>query len=860
MVAILILFAEILLCVVMILPTAMKHLKPNSYLRLSFDGGSRGVNALGSGGAILHLCLAGISSDDEQSAGICAKINCERIESFSQSVRTKTKKEEELSDGYTKREFSRFSAEHRTTQTVTNSEGSSSISSDIDSYRELELWRGTFFFGDGISSHLAEYMSLIEGLHAYRNLVHSKGKILLVNRSQTGGGERGGEGGWEGEEREVGGGGLRNEKGHNGKLFDDLMPSNEYNKNGIVNSNQNTDRSIINGRKVNNNFKSNILYIQGDSEIVINNLLKDYPPKNQLLRSAHVTASTLLNSISNHCGTERELLDEDGEKKHAMCITNENRCENENEICNGHDNEKVNKRKNENPIEFNSDKDKNIQSRKDLEPSDSMMSTPSISEKDSSDFDCFDVRTDRYVLHHVYRENNVQADELSTCGVERRKSLSVYNEDILREKSAVKNYTNLQGQCNSMDSIIDKGRIDTYESENENNDNNYSVNNDNNNNNSKSEIGEYVPQSKERKKYTGGILFVKLLTNEIPKYLRSTFEQTEIVIKIDDLSVSVPVEFVTEKIVQKTFLGGKTFLKKIQNPNVVKTEKIVKDKSSNNLDFDSNIINQLMCIDNFKTENEVEDTVITLNLRKKRKKIVNGTNADSYSFLRSNTETKQNDLASKIVILHSGINFCIQSWKFDYGVENISNEKITQKLNKMEKGDFYDIKNWEDVKHKIWHLAVPLRIPAKSTLYSDTTGNGKVSDIVRNKSKNGRGNEEEFCTDEGENGNLELKVVVSYFPIVESTVQGSQSPTTSSRTADSDLSSMTDTSFTATSSLPPSSPTPLPPSPSSLLSPFLTRSQASSSTDSSFMVRVYVHICTSTHPIHFLQLNYHFSY
>ena len=29
---------------------------PRQYLRLSFDGGSRGFNELGSGGAVLHFC------------------------------------------------------------------------------------------------------------------------------------------------------------------------------------------------------------------------------------------------------------------------------------------------------------------------------------------------------------------------------------------------------------------------------------------------------------------------------------------------------------------------------------------------------------------------------------------------------------------------------------------------------------------------------------------------------------------------------------------------------------------------------------------------------------------------------------
>jgi uncharacterized protein (DUF2164 family) len=889
MVAILILFAEVLVCAVMITPTAINLIKPNNYLRLSFDGGSRGVNALGSGGAILHLCLAGISAENEQSAAICANINSDKRESSTQS-RTEMNKEAVLSDAFKKRDLSRFSNDYRTTRSVITSDVSTSTSSDIDSYQELELWRGSFFFGDGISSHLAEYMSLIEGLHAYRNLVHSKDTILFLNRSQSGraereerGGDRGNRGGGKGER-----GRLRNEKENTDSVIvrDSQKSSNNNNINKFTNTGPNNENSMIGNRR---NMENNLLYIQGDSEIVINNLLREYLPKNQLLRAAHITASTLLKSISNQHGIERELFDSDEVGKRVASTFN-NYISNEN--CDESDgrnktdiedkNENKNEHKYENQIEFNSDRNKMNQSRSDLGPSDSTISTSSDTEKNYSDFDCFDVRTDGYVLHHVYREYNVHADKLSTYGVEKKKSFSVYNREVFHELSAVKNYSYLQGKYNLIDYVDDEARVkrnrsgnkiennddDKYDNDNNNNSNNKNyVNNNNNdeiNKNNKLSISENIPGSKVRKQHMGGILFVKLLTDKIPKYLRSTFEQSEMVIKINDFSLTVPVEFITEKTGQKTFLGGKTFLKKIQNSNIIKMEKTVKNQNSKNVDFDSNIINQLICVDDLKTESEVKNTVITLNLQKKSKNSVNETKTDSDTFLKNNTKTKQNNQISKIVILYDGIHFRIKNQKYDL------NEKIARIANqevKTEIENLHDIKNWEDVKHKIWHLAVSLRLPVKSTPLSDTTEDGQELNIVkkefedRNKYVNNNENddENEFCSenDEDNDENLELEVLVSYFPIVESKVQG---PGNQGRISDSNLPSDTNTLSNITSSsssLPPSpsslsstAPPPPPlllpsllpsppsaPSPNSLLSPFLTKCRTSCSTDNSFMVR-----------------------
>jgi hypothetical protein len=131
----------------------------------------------------------------------------------------------------------------------------------------LVIWRGSYWFGYDTNSHLAEYLALIEGLYASKNILNSDKSGL---REQ-----------------------LLKRNSNNDDFETDRISNNDK-----IDANYGGD--IFNSNDI--NIKRNILYIQGDSKIVINNLLKKFLPKDKKLRAAHIIAAALLdslNSISN---------------------------------------------------------------------------------------------------------------------------------------------------------------------------------------------------------------------------------------------------------------------------------------------------------------------------------------------------------------------------------------------------------------------------------------------------------------------------------------------------------------------------------------------------------------------------------
>ena len=148
------------------------------YLRLSFDGGSRGANELGSGGAVLHFCY---ERDCQPIGGLLStrKDETESVKKFVDSPptamydkRTPTQSDQrafELIQGNTGRIWKKFSPNK---PTELNLSGSKKTELDLE-FVEVELWKGSFFYGDGVSSHLAEYLALIDGLYAFKNLMTS---------------------------------------------------------------------------------------------------------------------------------------------------------------------------------------------------------------------------------------------------------------------------------------------------------------------------------------------------------------------------------------------------------------------------------------------------------------------------------------------------------------------------------------------------------------------------------------------------------------------------------------------------------------------------------------------------------------
>jgi ribonuclease HI len=187
----------------------------NQYLRLCFDGGSRGINEMGYGGAILHLCY------NEMDKSPC--------------------RDDILT---------------------------------VPTPAPLVIWRGSYWFGYDTNSHLAEYLALIEGLYASKNILNSEKSGFREQLLK-----------------------IRN----NNDYFETDRTSNNDKMDG------NYGDDIFNSDVIDNEsgIKGNTLYIQGDSKIVINNLLKKYLPKDKKLRAAHVIAAALLdslNSISNMPG------------------------------------------------------------------------------------------------------------------------------------------------------------------------------------------------------------------------------------------------------------------------------------------------------------------------------------------------------------------------------------------------------------------------------------------------------------------------------------------------------------------------------------------------------------------------------
>jgi hypothetical protein len=206
----------------------------NQYLRLSFDGGSRGIHEMGYGGAILHLCDNDIDqvpcSDKSLTIPPYNEIN--KAPFSDNTVQTPSPYNDMNKPLYSGKSFTATSV----------------------------IWKGSYWFGYNTNSHLAEYLALIEGLYACKNIFNFKKTGLHEHLSNT-----------------------NNE--------------NDFELDQIV-----ADRKVDDSYNDNNesDIKSNILYIQGDSKIVINNLIKKFLPKDRKLRAAHVTAAALLDSLISY--------------------------------------------------------------------------------------------------------------------------------------------------------------------------------------------------------------------------------------------------------------------------------------------------------------------------------------------------------------------------------------------------------------------------------------------------------------------------------------------------------------------------------------------------------------------------------
>ena len=823
-------------------------IQQQKFLRLSFDGGCRGINGLASGGAILHLCNAPNTADsgcDTFYDAISSDIICDFPERSTEVTNGSPRSSSDVR---------RRSNKQRQYDKVPS--GSAQIDKVADSNEEIEVWKGSFFFGDGLSSHLAEYLSLIEGLYALRMILleyhifysesNDRGVTKLVD----------------------------NEKNYLKKSF---LQSHSSSENHFLQKERIKEVFFPVNKAESGYILQKKILIRGDSEIIIKNLNKKYIPRDRTLRSTHILAESLLSSLRHsYCniGSNIGSVDYDSSYEVAMSESDGNSGLDGESVGNsGLDGESdmtsgVRKENNDS----NND-DNNFNNSKSIQPYNANSSH------------------DTYVLYHVHRHFNSDADNLSTEALTSQKSYSRYSDNsnwllkqnkFISEKDGrsddivvysdlskdvevevvveveqlhmygemldlnkrfvddnviVDDITSNTSDYDDFSNCIDTNKNgDFYRRDKYNINNDDNVNNDNNNqinqNNEKNVIIHH--QQIIQKKNIGGILFLKLSSNNVPQYLISTIEQMECTLTVNNITLSIPFVFDSEKKIRNIVLGEKKFQKKVQNPLVTIKNKNVftkKHKKKKDILSDENKNKDyIICLDNLYLNNEHnENPEIRITILKRNN---NRSSTDSNITNNSNTTVLQNnEIASKIldiILLYDKENDILVEKRKDSDEskvrETMNTDEITEKSTRTQLPYLQD---------RPWHMTIPLKFPEE---HSEEFSEKRSSSFEGTRSKP----EEKYFSD------IQISFfsipVLPYFDLSFPLSLDENSPYLDGNSTKSDdgvlltpfnSSSSSSSSFPSSSLLsPPTSPSPfplLPTSSSSPSSPFLPSSSLSPS-------------------------------
>ena len=120
----------------------------------------------------------------------------------------------------------------------------------------------------------------------------------------------------------------------------------------------------------------------------------------------------------------------------------------------------------------------------------------------------------------------------------------------------------------------------------------------------------------------GGVLFFKVCMDEIPQYLRSTYEQFSVDLNFNDISLSIPINFEYEKKEQKIHILEKKYLKSVQTSKISKDRKKNPINSRNNIvdqyQYEGTVIDSVSSLDNYRNVFESE-SITLLNLKVMRR-------------------------------------------------------------------------------------------------------------------------------------------------------------------------------------------------------------------------------------------------
>ena len=691
------------------------------YLRLSFDGGSRGVNELGSGGAVLHFCY------DEHIDTVIQLLhgNKTAIELF------------EFPDA----------AAATAPSTVCNRDNSDTINVPDESdtsWNEIELYRGSYFFGDSVTSHLAEYLALIDGLYALKCIINSSDKRLLMtsnrgNQKVTGDVElQLGSPKLETKMRNVDENNRRYFNESNGAQVDCLQNNDEIQASNCIDQSQDIIfPSILNRLKFNgngedydrNNLPNNFFRIQGDSEIVINNLLKRFPPRNKILRSAHITAAALLDSINeyslyhiyrdkNNIADELSTIGALNRKTVSfvdipMIPTGSSSSQRYKLGCDILDKFLDN---------FTSLRTSTVISTGDLTTSCNSSSTINInSVADYSNCTPTIISSDSVLSCLISSE------------VEQRKYDEIQNQlEVL-----------LEDNFGSSSPVVNVNREDT-----------------------KSKVVKAFINSQENiddvsnhRQSLGGVLFFKVCMDEIPQYLRSTYEQFSVDLIFNDVSVSVPINFEYDKKEQKSHVFEKKYLKSVQTSKISKNRKKNSIHSRNNfvdqLEYESRALDSIGSLDDYRHVLESESmTSLNLKVIKRMKKNENSVYIsppliitcihDDDVCKETSTKTMNDDDIHGVPL-----NLMLGS----KGIESQERDMISLEHNSL----------W----HSSYSLSLPLSMSYSLNPEKRVTNARNPEKQVFNEKKNSF--EDILCLkiDEKEIDELKITVKISYFPFIQ---------------------------------------------------------------------------------------------
>ena len=576
------------------------------YLRLKFDGGSRGINALGSGGAILHECFSSIT--DGFNAVAATNLNKGVLVS------------EEPDDLIMPRYPTNTSALNRPCS-------AQFVEETADSTIEVELWRGSFFFGDGISSHVAEYLSLIEGLYAVRSAIRLGMGSLIED--------------------------ARNHEmfGLVDSLISPGCTTDNYDRNIEDTRTQRSDD--INGKQEVLDSSNYSILIQGDSEILVKNLVNGYEPRNKDLRSPHILAASLLKSLTKN--------DVKGEELHRL-------------------------------------------------------------------------QHSAYSLRHIPRKKNILADALATQGIFSRKTRSI----IPIEYESPFSSTKIEMNQNHEDLQINRKAVVT-ESERDMYSVDPVISHDDYEGNKRNLIAKTVEEN------YGGMYFIKTLSSKVPKHCQSHFLGYALSCSVGDISMNIPVTFHSNTKMKRTFLGVKTFQKKIQNPNIRVTGTPSDEKDGG----DESDIDNIVCIDNFQFSNAFNAEKVTLKLSKIKNVNLNLNSSTEQIGTKSDlddcaVEIAEDDEISSSVSFNGDLHFetigggtvqfCVELGPridhFDTKKEDLKRDSESEEGER--KGEYYndDIRNRRqrqgeksdsdshncDLLHRQYYISLPLPAPQSPPL------------------------------------------------------------------------------------------------------------------------------------------------